>query len=283
MRSVISLFLLLSLTVLHAQIEHPKASPLATVKQDIGFTTLEVVYSRPAARGRIIFGDLVPYGRIWRVGANASTKFTSNTAVTIQGNTLQAGTYALYAFPYAEYWEVVFHTNTGHWGDGRTAYDPKEDALRIRVTPETLPYTQENFLISFDAITHNSGVMQWTWEKTQVSIPIEVNTQAAMEERIQSALADNPSAQTYYEAARYYQEEDIHYELSLRYLDKALELGGDTYYFHRVRSLVLADLGRYKEAIAAAKTSLAIAAEQGKDEFVRMNEKNIKAWSLKTH
>ena len=283
MRSVISLFLLLSLTVLHAQIEHPKASPLATVKQDIGFTTLQVVYSRPAARGRIIFGDLVPYGRIWRVGANASTKFTSNSAVTIQGNTLQAGTYALYAFPYAEYWEVVFHTNTGHWGDGRTAYDPKEDALRIRVTPETLPYTQENFLISFDAITHNSGVMQWTWEKTRVSIPIEVDTQSAMQERIQSALADNPSAQTYYEAARYYQEEDIHYELSLRYLDKALELGGDTYYFHRVRSLVLADLGRYKEAITAAKTSLAIAAEQGKDEFVRMNEKNIKAWSLKTH
>ena len=279
MRILITLFFLLSLALLNAQIEHPKASPLATIKQDFGFTTLEVIYSRPAVRGRTIFGDLVPYGRIWRVGANASTKFTTNSRITIKGNVLEPGTYALYAFPHKGVWEVVFHTNTGHWGDGRTAYDPQEDAFRIRVTPQYLLNTQENFLISFDAITHNSALMQWSWENTQVSIPIEVDTRAAMEERIQSALADNPSAQTYYEAARYYQEEEINYELSLDYLDRALELGGDTYYFHRVRSLVLADLGRYKEAITAAKRSLAIAAEQGKDEFVRMNEKNIKAWS----
>ena len=268
-------------TGVQAQIEHPKASPLATIKQDIGFTTLEVVYSRPAVRGRKIFGDLVPYGRIWRVGANESTKFTSNTTLDIAGNMLPAGTYALYAFPYQDRWEIVFHTNTEHWGDGRTAYDPAEDAFRFELVPETIPGFQENFLITFDAISHNSAIMHWIWEHTRISIPIEVNTSAAMESRIQAALADNPSAQTYYEAARYYQEKDTKYEESLTYLDKAIELGGDTYYFHRVRSLVLADLGRYKEAVRAAQRSLELAVTEGKDEFVRMNKKNISNWSKK--
>ena len=281
MRKIAFLLSVLATVNLYGQIEHPKASPLATITQDIGFTTLEVVYSRPAVRGRTIFGDLVPYGRIWRVGANASTKFTTNTPITVQGKALKSGTYALYAFPYADYWEVVFHTNTSHWGDGRTAYDPREDAFRIKVTPESVPYLQENFLIAFDAITHNSASMQWTWENTRVSIPIEVDTKRIMEAKIQEAIAENPSAQTYYEAARYYQEEQINTALSLTYLDKALELGGDTYYFHRVRSLVLADLGRFAEAIQAAERSRDLAAAEGKDEFVRMNEKNIKAWSQK--
>lgn len=281
MRTIVSLLVFLATLSLDAQIEHPKASPLATVKQNVGFSTIEVVYSRPAVRGRTIFGDLVPYGRIWRVGANSSTKFTTNTALTIQGNMLEAGTYALYAFPYESYWEVVFHTNTDHWGDGRTAYDPTEDAFRIKVKPETILYTQENFLITFDAITHNSAVMKWIWQNTQVAIPIAVDTRAVMQSRINEAIANNPSAQTYYEAARYFQEEEINYEVSLKYLDKALELGGDTYYFHRVRSLVLADLGHYAEAIQAAERSRDLAAAEGKDEFVRMNEKNIKAWNRK--
>ena len=124
---------------LQAQIEHPKASPFAEIRQDVGLSTLHVSYSRPAVRGRTIFGDLVPYGRIWRVGANASTKFTTDTRLEIQDNTLEPGTYALYAFPYETYWEVVFHNNTSHWGDGRTAYKPDEDAFRIRVTPEKIP------------------------------------------------------------------------------------------------------------------------------------------------
>ena len=282
MRITYFIILLLGAAHLHSQIEHPKASPLANVKQDIGFTTLEVQYSRPAVKGRTIFGDLVPYGRIWRVGANASTKFTTNTAIGINGNVLQAGTYAMYAFPYEDYWEIIFHTNTNHWGDGRTAYKPEEDAFRIKVEPVSIPYTQENFLIAFDSITHNSAVMQWVWERTRVSIPIKVDTRKAMEARINRALANKPSAQTYYEAARYYQEEGIKEEIALAYLDKALELGGDTYYFHRVRSLVLAQLGRYSEAVQAAEHSLQLAADQGKDEFVRMNEKNILIWRQKT-
>ncbi|WP_430968740.1 DUF2911 domain-containing protein [Spongiimicrobium sp. 2-473A-2-J] len=267
-----------TLSISWAQLTHPKASPYSKVLQEVGLSTLTVEYSRPAMRGRTIFGDLVPYGRIWRVGANASTKFTVDTKVTVMDNVLPKGTYALYAFPNVDSWEVVFHTNTGHWGDGRTAYDPKEDAFRFEVVPESIPYPQENFLISFEDITHNTVNMLWTWENTRIRIPIQVDTHSIMLKEISDKLEKHPTAQTYYEAARYLQEQEMEYSRALGYVNKALELGGDTYYFYRVRSLIQAALNDYKGAIASAEKSMALANSEGKDEFVRMNQKNITLW-----
>lgn len=262
----------------NAQIKHPKASPFSFVEQEVGLSKITVKYSRPATRGRQIFGDLVPYGRIWRVGANESTKVTVDTDMKILGNTLPKGTYALYAFPEATSWQIVFHTNTSHWGDGRKNYDASEDLFRIVMEPKKIPYHQENFLINFDSITHNSVQMDLTWENTQVTIPFQVQTHNQMLAEIKKQLTENPTAQTYYEAARYLQEQGQDYEIALDYLNKALELGGDTYYFHRVKSLVQANLGNYTSAIESAKKSLAIAQKLEKDEFVRMNQKNIDTW-----
>lgn len=264
-----------------AQIDHPKASPSSRVEQEVGLSKITIDYSRPAVRGRKIFGDLVPYGRIWRVGANESTKFTVDSEVKVMGNTLPKGTYALYAFPEKGDWEIAFHSNIAHWGDGRNAYDPAEDVFRIKVTPERMPYHQENFLISFDSLTHNSVTMQWLWERTKISIPIRFDTEGLMQEEIQKQLQDNPTAQTYYEAARYLQEQGKQYDTALAYLNNAIELGGDTYYFHRVKSLVEAALGDYAGAVVSAEKSLALADAQGKDEFVRMNQKNIELWTAR--
>ena len=270
-----------------AQITHPKASPFAIVEQQLGLSNIRIEYSRPAVKGRHVFGPqddgqkgLVPYGRIWRVGANESTKIHVDADMKIMGNTLPKGTYALYAFPGSEYWEIALHTNIGHWGDGRTAYDPAEDLFRIRLRPQRLSYHQENFLISFDSITHNAALLQLTWASTRIEIPIEVDTQAMMEAEITNKLESLPTAQTYYEAARYLQEQGIDTRRALGYVDKALELGGDTYYFHRVKSLLQADLKDFIGAIASAQKSRTIAAELGNDEFVRMNEKNIRAWTI---
>ncbi|MGW9685690.1 DUF2911 domain-containing protein [Flagellimonas sp. 2504JD1-5] len=262
----------------NAQIRHPKASPFSMVEQEIGLSKITVKYSRPAVKGRQIFGGLVPYGRIWRVGANESTKITVNANMTILGNTLPKGTYALYAFPELDTWEIAFHANTTHWGDGRKNYNPEEDVFRISVKPQKIPYHQENFLISFDSITHNSAQMYLVWANAKVAIPFEVDTHAQMQLEIVKQIVENPTAQTYYEAARYLQEQDMDYQRALNYLSKALELGGDTYYFHRVKSLVEAKLGDYRSAIKSAKKSLKIADGLGKDEFVRMNQKNIDVW-----
>jgi len=264
-----------------AQLDHPKSSPAAQVSQEVGFTKITVDYSRPAARGRTIFGELVPYGRIWRVGANQSTKISVDSDIEVAGNTLTKGTYALYAFPEKEAWEIVFHKNTSHWGDGRKNYNPEEDAFRVTINPKVTETHQENFLISFDNITHDSCQMIWHWAKTKVVIPISVNTRLVMEQKIEKALQPGPSAQTYYEVARYYVEQKTNYEKALNYLNKAITLGGDTYYFHRVKSLAQAALGQHSAAIISAKKSLKIAESLGKDEFVRMNQKNIDLWSRK--
>jgi hypothetical protein len=267
-----------------SQLKHPKASPAATVIQEVGFTTIKINYSRPSVRGRKVFGNLpngkkglVPYGRIWRVGANASTKFTVDTDVSVMGNVLPKGTYALYAFPEEKEWEIAFHTNTTHWGDGRKGYNPEEDAFRIKVKPNSEVAFQENFQISFENITHNGTDMIFHWENTQVVIPITVDTKAVMDKQITKEL-QGVSAQTYYEVARYYVEQEIRYPEALKYLNKALEMGGDTYYFHRVKSLAESALGDYKAAISSAKKSLEIAEKLGKDEFVLMNQKNIDLW-----
>ncbi|WP_372973562.1 DUF2911 domain-containing protein [Muriicola sp.] len=270
--------LLLFSATISGQIRHPRASPSSSVSQDIGLTTITVEYSRPAVRGRQVFGGLVPYGRIWRVGANESTKFTTNTEVSILGNTLEPGTYALYAFPEEATWEVAFHRNTSHWGDGRTAYDPSEDVFRIEVTPRNEAEWQENFLISFDSIHHNGARMNWKWGYTAVNIPLEVDTRKTMLDTIGISLEEDPTAQTYYEAARYLQEEGLESEKALEYVEKAIDLGGDTYYFYRVRSLLQASLGDYKGAISSAERSLQLAEAEGKDEFVRMNRENVKKW-----
>ena len=273
-------------SALSAQLNHPKASPLTTTNQEVGLTSIKVEYSRPAVRGRKIFGGLVPYGRIWRMGANASTKITFESDVTIMGNILAKGTYALYAFPEAEAWEIVFHNNLTHWGDGRRDYDPNEDALRINVVPRETNSFQENFLITFDIIDHNKLSFILRWESTEINIPINVDTHGQMEVEIAKQLVDNPTAQTYYEAARYYQEQNIKYETALKYLELAIEMGGDTYYFHRVKSLVEAALGNYESAISSAQKSMELATQEDKDEFVRMNDKNIGLWKdmlLKQH
>lgn len=262
-----------------AQLVHPKISPLATITQDIGLSTITIEYSRPSVQGRSVFGSLVPYGRIWRVGANESTKFTTDSDIDILGNTLAKGTYALYAFPDSTHWEVVFHKNISHWGDGREAYDPGEDVFRITVIPDKIPYLQENFLISFEKINHNSATMLWTWEQTKIAIPITIDTDSKMQHQIAAAINKTPTAQTYYEAARYLEEQKVDYPKALHYVNKALELGGDTYYFHRVKSLIEAAMENYAQAIISAKKSLELSQKEGKDEFVRMNEQNIRHWA----
>ncbi|GMN11687.1 DUF2911 domain-containing protein [Croceitalea sp. MTPC9] len=276
---VFSLLLLLFIfNITFSQITHPKASPFAQIIQEVGLSEITITYSRPAAKGRKVFGGLVPYGRIWRVGANKSTKITVDTDMEVLGKLLPKGTYALYAFPEKEVWQIAFHTNISHWGDGRKNYDPGEDLFRISVKPERIPYHQENFLIAFDSVTHNSAKLNLVWANTKVSIPFQVDTHAQMELEITKQIKENPTAQTYYEAARYLQEQDKDLKRALGYLNKATELGGDTYYFHRVKSLVEAELGNYKAAITSAEKSLKIASELEKDEFVRMNQANIQKW-----
>jgi hypothetical protein len=268
--------------LVQCQLAHPKASPFSTTLQEVGLDTLIVQYSRPAVNGRKIFGDLVPYGRIWRVGANESTKFSCSGNINVMGHSLPKGTYAIYAFPEETEWQIAFHKNTRHWGDGRDAYDPNEDVFRVTAKPETIPYVQENLLITFENLEYQSVNLVLNWENTKIEIPITLDTNSKMLSSMAVRIKKDPTAQTYYEAARFLQEQGIDLPIALHYVNKALELGGDTYYFHRVKSLVEAAMSDYKAAIGSAEKSLALAATEGKDEFVRMNQKNIELWQIQS-
>lgn len=261
-----------------AQINPPLVSPRSIIQQYIGLIEVTVDYSRPGKRGRQVMGNLVPYGRIWRVGANESTKITFSDDVKVAGHHIPKGTYALYAFPYEKEWIIIIHKNTQHWGDGRNEYNEKEDLVRFKVKPEKLPYLQETFLITFDELTHKSARMKWLWENTSVSFVIEVDTDKKMMEQIEEAIKTNPTADTYYQSARYLQEEGKMQQQALVWLQKAHDLAGDKYYIHRVWSLVLAQVEDYAEAIVHAEKSKELAALEGKDEFVRMNEVSIITW-----
>ncbi len=264
----------------HAQLNHPRISPAATIIQQIGLSEVKVEYSRPGVRGRKIMGDVVPYDRIWRVGANESTKVYFSDSVKINNQWLAPGVYAFYAIPQEKQWSIIFHTNISHWGDGRTNYNVAEDAMRFMITPKTTSYFTETLSIGFDELTHNSALMVLEWEYTRIDFELKFNTRQKMLREIESRIQSHPHADTYYEAARYLQEEDILVEKALAYINKAYQLAGDKYYIHRVWSLLEAKQGNYKAAVQHAEKSKALAAAEGKDEFVRMNEANIKRWIL---
>ncbi|MBZ0247557.1 MAG: DUF2911 domain-containing protein [Cyclobacteriaceae bacterium] len=278
MKTSLIIFCVSAFVTAVGQINPPLVSPRSIIQQHIGLTEVTVDYSRPGKRGRQVMGNLVPYGRIWRVGANESTRITFSDDVKVAGHDVPKGTYALYAFPYEKEWTIIIHKNTKHWGDGRNDYDEEEDLVRFKVKPEKIAYLQETFLITFDELTHKTARMKWLWENTSISFMIEVDTDKKMMEQIEEAIQSNPTADTYYQSARYLQEEQKMQKEALLWLAKAHELAGDKYYIHRVWSLVLAQVKDYALAITHAEKSKELAALENKDEFVRMNEASIKEW-----
>jgi tetratricopeptide (TPR) repeat protein len=261
-----------------AQITHPKISPKSKLIQSVGLTEVVIEYSRPSARGRKVFGNVVPYGRMWRLGANESSHISFQDSVSILGNKLAPRTYALYAIPEKDEWIVIFHKNLNLWGDGRDLYDSAEDALRVVLPVSSYNQYVETFTMEMNQLTHDSGVLEIYWENTIVGIPFVWDIEQKMLDEIEEQIIQNPSAQTFYEAARYYQEANMLPQKALFYLNKAEEIDGAKYFISRIRSLVQASLKNFPEAISEAERSLAMAESLGKDEFVRMNAENIRKW-----
>lgn len=164
----------------------PEASPAASVSQTIGITDVTITYHRPAVNKRKIWNGLVPYGSPWRTGANENTTISFSTPVKIEGQTLPAGTYALYAIPAATQWTMIFSKFTGDWGVYN--YDPSEDAVRVTVTPQASADSQERLAYTFDDVTNNAGTAWLRWEKLRVPIRIEVDLPATVRASISDTL-----------------------------------------------------------------------------------------------
>lgn len=274
--SLILLFVAGLATMAMGQLRTPAPSPAAKYTQTVGLIDVTVEYSRPGVKGRTIFGDLVPYDKIWRTGANAATKITFSDDVTIEGQELEGGSYAILTKPSASSWAVHFYPyESGNFG----TYVEKEPAVAVTVTPETLPLSVEDFTIGIGNLHNEGGDIQFIWANTYVPVKLGVNSDEKVMAQIDRMMA-GPSTNDYYAMGQYMHDAGKDLNKALKFVQKATK--GDSPRFWQVRreALILADLGRKAEALEAAKLSMQLAKEAGNDDYVRMNEKSIKEWSM---
>jgi len=271
------MFLMGTFTISQAQIKTPAPSPSAKVMQTVGLTDVEVEYSRPSVKGRTVFGEdaLVSYGQIWRTGANAVTKITFSEDVNVQGADLKKGSYAVLTKPGASEWAVHFYPYEGRsWG----SYVEKDPAAAVMATPVSTSHSTESFTISVDDLSDNGATINMAWDKTRVPLKLMVHTDKQAMASIEKVIA-GPSKGEYYSIASYYHSSGKDLDKALEYINIATD--GDNKKFWQVRrkALILADMGKKKEAIAAAQMSLELAKKAENMDYVKMNEASIAEWS----
>ncbi len=252
-----------------ADLQFPAPSPGCTLKQRVGLTDIEVVYSRPSMKGRQIYGGLVPYNAIWRTGANAATKITFSTAVKLNGTEIPAGSYALYTIPGESRWTIILNKGVGKSG---TQYDQKEDVTRFDTRPVALPDTTiETFTIEFNQIRDDSAVINLVWEKTVVPIRLELDVMRALVPEIEKVMSAPEGRKPYYQAAMLYYDHNLDLHKASTWIDAAIA-EREVYYVVHLKAKILAKLGDKPGAIAAAKRSTELA-EQAKDQgYVKLNQ-----------
>ncbi len=275
-------FLMLTATMVSAQLKTPQPSPVAKISQEVGLTKVDLEYSRPSTKGRKIFGELVRFGEMWRTGANASTKVTFGDDVMVgpASSKLTKGTYALYTIPNKDKWTIIFYTNTSYWGTPDENYKEEEVAAKFDVSVEKSAENVESFTISIDNLRNTGADIRLAWENTKITIPFKLDTDSRVMADIKSQM-DGPSAGTYYASARYYFDEKKDMKTALDWVNKSLEKGGDKFWILRLKAQIQAELGSYKDAIATAEASSALATKEGNKDYPAMNEKSIAEWKKK--
>jgi tetratricopeptide (TPR) repeat protein len=263
---------------IEAQVKAPQASPKSTLNQMVGLTNVEIVYSRPSAKGRDVFNNLVPFGKLWRTGANENTTISFSDDVVIDGKTLPKGKYALYTTPRADNWEIIFYTSTDNWGNP-TNWDETKIALKTTVKSEHLERFIESFTIGINNLDNNFAHLELSWENTIVALKFVVPTQKTAMASIEKTLA-GPTAGDYFSSAQYFFQSNGDLSKALTYVNKALDMSSDKpFFYYRLKSLIQAKQGDKKGAIETAKLSLAGAEAAKNQDYVKMNKDSMAEWS----
>ena len=274
----LKLIILLCSGLAVAQIQTPQPSPSTTLEQVVGLTEVKIEYSRPAMRGRTIMGDLVPYGSLWRTGANKNTTLSFSDPVTVGGQALAAGTYALFTRPGKSLWEVFLYTETENWGTPQE-WQSKSVAAVIEVPTQSQAEPVESFTISINELTNTGANIHLSWENTRVTLPLEVPTDEKTMASIKETMKGTPKAGDLYQAAVYYRESGRDLQTAKKWIGKAIEMDPGKYWMFRQQALILADLNEKEAAIKAAQSSLELAEKAGNQDYVRLNTKAIEEWS----
>jgi hypothetical protein len=263
------------------QIKPIRPSQKASVMQTIGVTDITITYSRPPVKGRTIFADapatmearakgeatldnqnerkagepIVPYGHVWRAGANEATMFVVTDDVLINGQPLKAGTYSMHTVPGKEEWTIIFNNDAGQWGS--FTYDEKKDALRVKTKPQMVSENQEFLMYSFDSLTDNSAQVNIRWEKMRVPFTVEVkDVKAVWRARADALIAANPTNEALpLQVANTYAG-DKKWDEALKFVDQSIKVK-ETFRNLSAKAIILYGAGRKEEAFAAADVAIA--------------------------
>ena len=240
------------------KIEFPSASQHSVVKQRVGLTDVEVDYSRPNKNGREIFGGLVPFGKLWRTGANAVTKIKFSHAVTLGGKEIPAGEYALFTIPTANEWTIIVSKDAKV--QSAADYKQENDVARITATPESLPMPIETFTIALNDVKGASATLDFLWDKTRVPVKLTTEDVEHVSKQLDAAVsAGTPlDPRTAYQAAAFYYDNNKDMNQAAKWIDQALEKNPDAYFMHYKKAQIQAKLGNKKEATASAQKAIDI-------------------------
>ena len=235
----------------------PRPSQHALLTQRVGITDITVNYHRPLVNGRKVWGSLVPYGQVWRAGANENTTIQFTSPVTVEGQSLAAGTYGLHMIPNENDWTIIFSKNYTSWGS--FTYNQAEDALRVNVKPQPTDM-HEALTYDFDDIKPDAAVLTLRWEKLAVPVKIGVNTHEIVEQSLHTQLRSlaQYTWMSWDDAANYLLAEKTDYEEALKYSDTSLQ-NEERFDNLMTKANVLEAMGKKDDASTARSKALTMA------------------------
>lgn len=271
MKRSLAIFLIITFVFTHSlypQVKFPSTSPVQTIKQEFALGTIELTYSRPSTGGRRVFGDIVPYGKLWRTGGNTTAKLSFSEPIEIYGRKLDSGAYALYMIPGLESWEIII--NKGTKNTGTDGYKESEDVIRFKVDPIKTKTRTESLSLQFANIKPESCELHVMWEKKLIVIPISANIKEKIRAQIDAAMLTDKKP--YWQAAQFYNEYDLNFNKALDNVNKATESNPKAYWMFLYKAKIQREIGDNAGAIESSKISLELSKEANNDDYVKMNQ-----------
>jgi hypothetical protein len=265
-----AMLLLYAGTSLAQGIKIPAPSPTQTIKQDFALSNIALSYSRPLKNGRVIMGDLVPYGKVWRTGANSATTITFGEDVKFGDVAVKAGKYGLLTIPGAQSWTVILTSSLDVTSPA--AYKAENDIARVKVKPVALPFSQESFTIEFEKVRANSVVLALSWDKTKVPVVITADIDGKITAQIEEAM-QSAEKKPYFQAAVYYFENGKDLNKAVEWIDEATKQSPDAFFIWYQKARINAKAKNIKVAKEAAQKSIELATAAKNDDYVALNKK----------
>ncbi len=264
--------LTLASTAISAQLKVPAPSPSQTIKQAVGLSDITIDYSRPGIKGRTVYGDIVPFGKVWRTGANSATKITFGEDVKVEGNAVTAGTYALYTTPNKESWEIMLYKDLT-LGGNVADYKKESELLRFVVKPKPLNDKVETFTIDIADVTSNSANIELNWEKTRVSFNVTADIDTKIMKSIDATVVNDN--RPYFQAASYYYDNNKDMAKASEWIDKGIATNPKAFWMVMLKAKIQAKQNDKKGALASADQVIVLATEAKNDDYVAMAKKFI--------